>query len=163
WMMARDPKTWSMAVMFGLGHGGVEAILLVGVNSLASLALLLFFPAVQNLFPAEINGLLAQQVVQLGGSPAWLPLLAAWERLWTLPVHVALSVVVLQVFLRSGTRWLWIAIVFHGMANLIVVGLPALLTLPGNQGALLSSALVLLVGLFAVWVIFRLRGPRENP
>lgn len=157
WMMPRDAKTWPLAVMFGLGHGGIESILLVGVNNLLSFFVLLFYPAAQRLLPAEISGVLAQQVAALSAYPVWFPLLAAWERLWTLPVHVALAVVVLQAFRRANIRWLWLAVLLHAAVNLIAVGLPALVKLPGNGGSLLSSALVFLIGICAVWAIFRLR------
>src|SRR5436853_1735998 len=30
WLMRREEKTWSKAVMYGLGHGGLESMLLVG-------------------------------------------------------------------------------------------------------------------------------------
>src|SRR5712692_550260 len=30
WIMRREEKTWNKAVMYGLGHGGLESILLVG-------------------------------------------------------------------------------------------------------------------------------------
>lgn len=160
WMMGRDEKTWPMAVMYGLGHGGIEAILLVGLSNLVGFAILLFYPAVQRILPAEVSGALVQQVAVLSAYPDWFPLLAAWERLWTLPVHVALSVVVLQVFRRANIRWLWLAILLHTAVNLVVVGLSTWIKLPGHGSALLSSALVLLVGAGAVWLLFHLR--REN-
>src|SRR5690242_19822700 len=30
WLMRREEKTWSKAVMYGIGHGGLESMLLVG-------------------------------------------------------------------------------------------------------------------------------------
>ncbi len=162
WMMPRDAKTWPLAVMFGLGHGGIESILLVGVNNLLSFFVLLFYPAARRLLPAEIGGVLAQQVAALSAYPDWFPLLAAWERLWTLPVHVALAVVVLQAFRRANIRWLWLAILLHAAVNLIVVGLPALIKLPGSGGSLLASALVFLIGVCAVWAIFSLRDAKTQ-
>src|SRR5215213_3278212 len=29
WLMKRDPKTWAKGVMYGLGHGGIESMLLI--------------------------------------------------------------------------------------------------------------------------------------
>ncbi len=162
WMAGRDPKTWPMAVMFGLGHGGIESITLVGLGSLVSFFLLLFYPLIQTSLPAELAGPLAQSVAIVSTTPAWQILLAAWERLWTLPVHVALSVIVLQVLRRSSFRWLWLAIFLHTAVNLVVVGLPLLVPLPGGA-SLFSSGLVFLAGLLAVWATFRLRKPGTQP
>ncbi len=157
WLMARDEKTWPMAVMFGLGHGGIESILLVGLSNLINFAVLLCYPLLQGILPGEIGGQLAQMVATISSYPNWYPLLAAWERLWTVPVHVALSVVVLQVFRRKQTRWLWLAILLHTAVNLVIVGLSTWIKLPGVDSALLSSALVLLAGAGAVWLALRLR------
>src|SRR5215213_3890565 len=30
WLLPREPKTWAKGVMYGLGHGGIESMLLVG-------------------------------------------------------------------------------------------------------------------------------------
>lgn len=34
WLMGKEPKTWDKAVMYGIGHGGLEAIVLVGLGDL---------------------------------------------------------------------------------------------------------------------------------
>jgi len=157
WMMNRDPKTWKIGVLYGLGHGGIESIILVGVNNLAAFGLLLFLPVIQRIFPQEITGALNQQVALLTGIPSWMPLLASWERFWTIPVHVALSVIVLQVFIRRGIKWLWMAIGFHTIVNLFVVGLVTILPISAEKNPILVSIPVAIVGLLAVWIIWRFR------
>jgi uncharacterized membrane protein YhfC len=37
WLMRREDKTWAKAVMYGLGHGGLESMLLVGGLAILSL------------------------------------------------------------------------------------------------------------------------------
>jgi acetoacetyl-CoA synthetase len=44
--------------------------------------------------------------------------LAAFERLWTLPIQVAFSILVLQVFTRRSLVWLWLAIGGHALVDL---------------------------------------------
>lgn len=157
WMMPRDPKTWKVGVMYGLGHGGIEAIILVGVTQVVTFAIFSLFPVLQGSLPAEVLAPLSQQMAAASGSPDFLPLLAAWERLWTILFHVALSLIVLQVFRRGRFAWIWLAVALHTAGNLFVIGLPMLFGLTTQASALLSSALILIVGLFAVWVIWRLR------
>lgn len=157
WMMNRDPKTWKVGVMYGLGHGGIESIILVGLNNLIAMVIILFFPYIQSFLPQEVSGVLAQQVGGLVGIPDWMPILAAWERLWILPVHVALSVIVLQTFRRSSFKWVWLAIAFHTLVNLFVVGLALLVPLRPAQQPVISSLPVMVVGLLAIWIAWRLR------
>jgi uncharacterized membrane protein YhfC len=81
----------------------------VGWRSFGYGALILFvcqlitrIPAVQVIQMA----LATRQIRAVIDQPVWVPLLAAWERLCTLPVQVALSVMVLQVFRRGRLAWL---------------------------------------------------------
>ncbi|NLG97245.1 MAG: YhfC family intramembrane metalloprotease [Chloroflexi bacterium] len=162
WMLPRDPKTWKTGVMYGLGHGGIEAIVLVGVTQVVTFVILSLFPVLQGSLPAEVLAPLSQTVAAAAGSPDYLPLLAAWERLWTVLFHVALSLIVLQVFRRGRFAWIWAAVALHTAGNLFVIGIPMLFTLGTQSSALLSSALILIVGLFAVWIIWRLRKDEDE-
>ena len=161
WLMPKDPKTWAVGVMYGLGHGGIEAILLAGLSVLSSLLLLLFWPQISGLLPAAQLGPVAMQIAPLLNAPAWLPLLSAWERLCAITLHVALSLLVLQVFRRGKLGWLWLSIGVHGMANLLVIGLPILLGLPTESAQWVSMGLLGLVGLGALVLIWRLRDRDE--
>lgn len=162
WMMARDPKTWKVGVMYGLGHGGIESMVLVGLNNLVVPITVLAYPLLQPWLPGEIQGALGQQLGGLIGLPDWLPLLAAWERLWTIPVHVALSVIVLQVFRRGSVRWLWLSITLHTLVNLFVIGLVMMIPLRPEQQPILSSLPVFIVGVLAVWVIWHFRESKST-
>ncbi|MBO9320963.1 MAG: YhfC family intramembrane metalloprotease, partial [Roseiflexus sp.] len=97
-----------------------------------------------------------QQLAAVAAQPDWLPLAGAWERLWTLPVHVALSVMVLQVFRRGQMWWLWLAIAMHTLVNLIAVGIAPALALQGTAAILIPEVIVMLAGLAGLWVIWRM-------
>src|SRR5215468_794993 len=95
WLMRREEKTWNKAVMYGLGHGGLESIVLVGGLAVLSLVNILVLSSTGlSSIPAAQRTQVAQQLAAIGAQPAWFPLLAAWERLWTMPIQVALSVLV---------------------------------------------------------------------
>lgn len=154
WIMPKDPKTWKVGMMYGVGHGGIESIVLVGLTQVTLLATLTLYPVVADFLPETLRGLLATQVAAMVGSPAWLPLLAAWERFWTVLFHMAMSLVVLQVFRRGRLSWLWLAIGLHTLLNLVVVALPSLAPLPRQSQQLLSEALAGLAGLLSVFGIW---------
>jgi uncharacterized membrane protein YhfC len=123
--MRREPKTWSKAVMFGLGHEGLESMVLVGgqiVLTLLSIAILSVINV--NSLPVAQRQAVIQQVTAINALPVWFPLLAAWGRLWSFPLQVALSMMVLQVFRRHQIRWLFLAILFHALVDFLDSAFP---------------------------------------
>lgn len=91
WLVPRA-RSWPEGLMLGAGHGGAEAIMLGGLAGLA-----VFHPS------PEGQGL--------------MPLLGTVERIFALADHLALSVLVLQVFVRGQWRWLVIAIGWHALLD----------------------------------------------
>jgi uncharacterized membrane protein YhfC len=160
WLMKREQKTWAKGVMYGLGHGGIESMLLiaglVAVTLIQVLALARTDLSTLPLTP-EQRALAAQQLAAIAAQPGWAPLLGAWERLWTLPLHVALSLIVLQVFRRGSLRWLWLAILVHALVDLVAAGITPILQLSGMAALLVPEAIVTVVGLLSLWAIWALR------
>ncbi len=157
WLMRKEEKTWDKAVMYGLGHGGLESIVLVGGLGLITLVNILVLSQINlNTLPASQHAQVVQQLATINAQPVWYPLLGAWERLWAVPFHVAMSVVVLQVFRRGQMRWLWLAVLLHTLLDLIAVMLPQLLG-SGFNTTLLIEGIVALFGILSIWIIWRLR------
>jgi uncharacterized membrane protein YhfC len=160
-LLRREPKTWSKAVMFGLGQGGLESIVVVGgqIVLTAINTIMLSTIDVSTLPAAQRQGVL-QLFAAINAEPFWLPLLAAWERLWTITLHVALAVMVVQVFRRQQIRWLLLAILFHALVDFLAGALPQAfghsLTI-----TLLVEGIVCVFGLISVWIIWRLREPGD--
>jgi len=161
--MRGEDKTWSKAVMFGIGHGGLESVLLVG--GLMMLALISLWAAANgglNQLPDDQRAAATQQLQTLNAQPGWVALFGAWERLWTVPIQVAFSVIVLQVFRRGKLVWLLWAILGHALVDLVAVGLQQILG-PGLTSSLVIEAVVAVFGLLALWIIWRLRDPPAQP
>lgn len=162
----REEKTWSRAVMYGLGHGGFESMVLVGGLTLLGLINLLALSSVDLAtlpLTDEQQELARQQLAAVAAQPDWLPLAGAWERLWTLPFHVALSVIVLQVFRRGQMGWLWLAITLHTLVNLIAVGIAPALALQGTAAILIPEVVVMFAGIAGLWVILATTRERRAP
>lgn len=91
--------TYRRSLAAGLGHGGIEAIIIIGlayVNNLAYIAMINAgtFDAMLAQLPAEQTASLeAIRVALLTTSPAMF-LLAGFERILTMVIHVALSLIV---------------------------------------------------------------------
>jgi uncharacterized membrane protein YhfC len=57
WLMKREEKTWPKAIMYGLGHGGLESMLFVAGLTLLTLINLLVLPSVIGTLPDEQRAL----------------------------------------------------------------------------------------------------------
>lgn len=163
WLMRREEKVWGKAVMYGLGHGGLESMVLVAGLALLTLINLVTLSAIGlDKIPAAARPQVAQQLGAIAAQPDWLPLLGAWERLWALPIQVALSVIVLQVFRRGRIRWLWLAVLAHAVVDGVSLGANQLMG-PGKiSTTLITEGIVTVFGLIAIWVIFALRDRPES-
>ena len=155
--MRREEKTWSKAIMYGIGHGGIESIVIVGVVSLISLVNIIVASNtnVNALTPSQ-HATVVQQFATFNAQPVWFPLLGAWERLWTIPIHVALSVIVLQVFRRNNIAWLWLAIIAHAIVDFTAIEIVELLG-ASTITSLITEGVVAVFGIIAILTIWRLR------
>lgn len=168
WFMGREEKTWAKAIMYGLGHGGLESAVVIG--GLATITLVNVYLVVSTngaIVPAAQRALAARQIADLAAQPAWLPLLGAWERVSAITLQVALSVIVLQVFRRGSLRWLWLAIGLHTLVDFGSQVLIQALPISGLARSVAVEGILTVVALGALWLIFALRdrhvGPAQPP
>ena len=143
--LLRKERSLRIGVMFGLGHGALEAILLAGLP-LAGL-LVAWVMASRGLLPSgpTLEGV-RHQTAALS---AWKVLLAALERASAMAAHVGLSLIVLQVWMRGGMRWLVLAIALHAAVNAvaaILVLTPHLTPLIGELVLVVLALAVLATG-----------------
>lgn len=156
---AKDARTWAKGMMLGAGHGGIEAILL-GSLGLINFVILLGLSQgyFESLIPAEQMGLVEAQIAEMFGLPWYMVILGAVERGFAICLHLAFSVMVLQVFLRKNVWWLVAAIVWHAVVDATAVF--AITT----WGALTTEAIVAVYALISLGIIYWLYQPNpEEP
>lgn len=159
--MSREPKTWSKAVMFGLGHEGLESMIIYGGQGILILLLIaILSSSVGRALPVVQKQAFIQQVGAVT-KPGWLPGLAVWGRLWSVPLQVALSVIVLQVFRRRQIHWLFLAILLHALIDFLTAVFPQIFG-QGETSELLTAGVLCMFGLLGIWVIWRLREPQSQ-
>jgi uncharacterized membrane protein YhfC len=149
---AKDARSWSRGLLLGAGHGGIEAVLL-GVLALLGyfqLATLHGIDLAQVIGPDQLD-LAHQQVQAYWTAPWYMTLLGAVERLFTLALHLSLSVMVLQVFICHQPGWLLAAVTWHALAD--AAGVYTLV----RFGALWAEALIGGFALASLAIIFSLR------
>lgn len=85
------------AIAFGIGHGGIEAILLAGINGLLSL------------------------FISTSGVTAGYVLASGVERIFAMTIHIACSIMVMKGIILKKRRWLMLAFFLHSIVDTIVV------------------------------------------
>jgi uncharacterized membrane protein YhfC len=156
---AKDARSWGAGLLTGAGHGGIEAIIL-GLLVLYGYVQLLYARSVDvaTLVPPEQIELAKAQIAAYWSAPWGMSLLGALERLFTIPVHLACSILVLQAFTRKKFWWVALAVLFHALVDAVAVF--------ASQNGLSALAIEGLVGIFAaasVGIIFALRQPEPLP
>jgi uncharacterized membrane protein YhfC len=120
---ARQTRGWREAIMFGAGHGSVEALLLIGFGTLQSIILLLSADLVltqSSALPAEQLAQARAQIDALRnlGPSAYL---GGIERAFAICLHIALGVLVTRAVEFGQRRWLALAIVAHIAFNALAM------------------------------------------
>jgi uncharacterized membrane protein YhfC len=121
--LAKNARYWRDALMLGAGHGGIEAILLGGYVALTFVNMIVLRQMDLATLGLTGDALAKAQrdVATFWSVPAYLVPLGAVERLFSLTVHISLSVMVLQVFTRRNTGWLALAIGYHWLTDAAAV------------------------------------------
>ena len=143
--LLKSERSRRTAVMFGLGHGAVEAILLAGLP-LAGLLISWVMAARGSVAAGPALEAIRQQTAAID---FWRVQLAALERTSAMAVHVGLSLIVLQIWWRGGMRWLLLAILLHFAVNAVAAILVLTLKLDplvGELALVVMAAAVLTLG-----------------
>ncbi len=118
--LGKNVRDWKEGVMFGAGHGGIEAILLVGLTVAVNLVLILagerILAMIQNASPDQVE-ILRQQIESLRTMAWWMPFLSVWERALAIVFHISASLLVLRAVVHGEQKWLWLSVLWHTFLN----------------------------------------------
>lgn len=118
----REDLTASTPWKYGIGHGGVEAIL-TGLLALYALVQVFALSGEGALagFPEDQAALIQSQLDVYWGLPWHQSLLGAWERISALLFHLGASVFVYKSFHEKKPIWLLVAVLGHTALNAFAV------------------------------------------
>ena len=159
----KDSRTWRSGILAGAGHGGIEAIILGILVMLSYLNMM----AYRNLDFTSLNltydqlNTATQQVQAYWSTPWFATLLGALERIFTIPFHIAASLLVLQVFTRQQGHqklgWLGLAILYHAFVDAMAV------FINHQWGVYITEAVLGVFAVLSIVIIFALRQPEPKP
>jgi uncharacterized membrane protein YhfC len=115
--LLRRDQTVATATMYGLGHGGTESALLVGLSFLA-LALASELSSRGLIADPLVVGKVQMAMTTVSGSTL---LAAVLERVAAVVLNVGLSLTVLQAITRKQVRWVVLAIAIHALVDFLAV------------------------------------------
>ena len=116
WFLKR--KTYFNGIIFGFGHGGIEALLLVGIPV----------------------------VIQLNMASQTQLFLSGVERLCAIAIHVCLSLIILTGVRTGAFRYVCYAIIIHSMINFIGGTLAQTQSLVIVETVLVTLVCILILG-----------------
>ena len=145
----KDARSGRKGILAGAGHGGAEAIILGIIVLFVYLQMVIVRnPGVLAALPDARAAEVKAQLDAFWSIPWPLSLIGALERFFTIPTQIALSVMVLQTFIRKQGFWIWLAILYHALLDAIVVIL-------GTSGQIfLPEAVVGGFGVLSLIIIF---------
>ncbi|KAB3528830.1 YhfC family intramembrane metalloprotease [Alkaliphilus serpentinus] len=118
--LLKNKLDWKNGVAFGIGHGGIEAIYLLGFTSINNIVYSfminggIFDTTIGSLLPLGVGDYLKEQLINL---PSAAFLAGGVERLFTIVVHIAFSLIVLMAVKRKQFKYVIYSILLHAFLN----------------------------------------------
>lgn len=136
------------AILYGIGHGGIEAILLVGLTYVNNLiySLLINSGSLTSLlsaYDADTQQTVLQQLTVLGTTPSYLFYIAGMERINAMLLHVVLSYLVYLAVRNRKTGLYVLSIFLHAILDAGIILLSTKLPLILCEAILLAAVLLM--------------------
>lgn len=150
----KTARAWKEGLLVGLGHGGIEAMLL-GLLAAVSFVTLLGYRSIDlstvPSIPADQLELARQQVEAYWSAPWYMALMGFVERIFAICLHVGLSVMVLYAIVYRKPIWFWLALLWHAFVDAVAV-------CAGQEvGILALEGIVAVFALISLWIVLKMR------
>lgn len=141
------------AILYGIGHGGTEAILIIGFTYINNLiySVLINSGALSSMlsvYDADARALIAQQLDALGNTPSILFYMAGIERIAAMLLHIALSFLVYLAVKNRKTGFYVLSIALHALFNAVTVIVSSKVSPVLSEAVLIGMVLVFILFLF---------------
>lgn len=138
------------AIMCGIGHGGIEAILILGASATSNLIMAIMinngqFEASLNLLEEATRADAVSQVSVLWTMPAYMFYMGGIERISAFFLHVALSYIVYRAIKDKKIIYFITAVLIHFLVDGVTLLLSGILPIPALEA-------LLIVVVAALWV-----------
>ncbi len=119
------------SIMFGIGHGGIECIVLIGLAYISNLMVVGVLDSGNGNIILEgidesLKAATYEQISVLWTTPAWMFLVTVIERLFAIAMHICLSYMVYRALKTNRLEFLGIAIFIHAAMDGVSVAINGL-------------------------------------
>jgi uncharacterized membrane protein YhfC len=158
----KKTRSWREGVVVGVGHGGVEALLL-GVLAAFTFITMVSYRSIDlstlPSIPADQLELAREQVNAYWSTPWYIALMGFVERISAICLHISLSVMVLYSVVAGKPFWFWFALLWHALVDAVAV------YVIDRFGVLPVEGVVAIMVVISLWLAFRLRPsfPQDEP
>lgn len=157
----KDVRTWRLSVMFGAGHGGIEAVLVGLFAFLGFMQLALF----RQFDPQAFTGLsegpqleaLQFTLKTYWGYNWYEHLWGSLERFSVLPIHLSATVLVYKAVRDRNLLWYLAAVAWHTLVDFFAVYASQSWGIPQTEG------IIFVLGLLSWGIVFLLRDSHPPP
>jgi uncharacterized membrane protein YhfC len=154
-ILKNKAKDFKCGLALGIGHGGVESVIIGGVVLASLLAALLYNPKTElamGVSQEAINGMQAQ-LAAFWSTPWHMPLAGAVERITAISSHLLMTVLVWKTVARGKVWGYPLAVLYHTVLDGVSVWLASLsLTAWQLEGCLAIFMVISLVLVWRFWV-----------
>ena len=151
WMKKSLSKESS--VMYGVGHGGIEAVLIVGITCISNLitALMINSGQIESAFSTIEDGAGKETAIQglavLWTTPGYQFFLAGVERISAITLHICLSYLVYRAVKYGMKKYYFLAVGIHFLVDALTVLLANFASL-----VILEAVLLVMIGVLAAGI-----------
>lgn len=141
------------AILYGIGHGGIEAILIVGLTYVNNLIYTLLInsgslSSLLSAYDADTQQTLLQQLAVLATTPSYLFYIAGTERINAMLLHVVLSYLIYLAVKSRKTGFYVLSIFLHALLDAGIILLSGKLPLILCEAILFAAVLLLAFTLY---------------
>lgn len=156
-LLIKEPTKVSPAIAYGVGHGGVEMLIIFGIGMISTLMMALMvnngqINEIMTQVPANAVDQLNAQIEQVKTASSASYLLGLWERASALIMQISLSILVWTA-VRKGGKWMWLfpaAILIHALVDGTLVMLQKSISAAALETICFAEALVLAAVAFLI-------------
>ena len=138
------------AIMYGIGHGGIEAVLIVGLSMFSNLVTSIMinsgqFEVALNTLDAATRSATIEQLSALWTTEPYMFFMGGIERISAFSLHICLSYLVYKKKKNSKMVYFYLAIFLHFVVDAATVLLSKTVPIPVLEALLLISVLAVCV------------------
>jgi uncharacterized membrane protein YhfC len=154
-VMLKKKHEFRHGIAYGIGHGGIEAIILVGLAFVSNIVVAVL---INNGVLASLPGIGAEAIQPtidvMVNTPSIQFLLGGFERVFAICLHIALSIMVLHGVRKRQIGFTLLAILIHGAVNFIAVCLAQYVNIYLSEAFLLIVALACVLYVILMYKLF---------